>query len=103
MTGAKSGQRKTIALMYMEHGEDVLLGASMGGAPKHPVWYYNLKAHPDIQIQIGRRKRQLVAREAADEEHARLWPVLVSKFAPFAEYQRKTTRRIPIFVCSPKR
>ena len=57
MTGRKSGRQKTIALMYTPHGEDVLLVASLGGAPAHPVWYYNLKAQPQIEIQAGRVRR----------------------------------------------
>lgn len=102
MTGAKSGKRKTIALMYTPHGEDVLLLASLGGAPKNPVWYYNFKAHPAIEIQIGSRRRKMIAREASEAERPRLWPVAVASFPPFGDYQKKTTRPIPIFVCSDR-
>jgi deazaflavin-dependent oxidoreductase (nitroreductase family) len=101
MTGRKSGRKKTIALMYTPHGEDVLLVASLGGAPRHPVWYYNLKAHPQIQIQTGRLRRALLAREATPEEKRTLWPVVVANYHSFEAYQQRTSRDIPLFVCSP--
>jgi deazaflavin-dependent oxidoreductase (nitroreductase family) len=102
MTGAKSGKIKTIALMYTPHGDNVLLVASLGGSSKNPVWYHNFKKNPDIEIQVGSRKRKMRAREAGAEEHAKLWPVCVESYPPFAEYQTRTTRKIPIFVCEPR-
>jgi F420H(2)-dependent quinone reductase len=101
MTGRMSGKKKTIALMYTPHGQDVLLVASLGGAPQHPVWYYNLKAQPQIEIQAGRVRRKMVAREASPEEKRSLWPVVVANYPSFAAYQQRTTREIPLFVCSP--
>ena len=101
MTGRKSGKKKTIALMYTPHGQEVLLVASLGGAPQHPVWYYNLKAQPQIEIQAGRVRRKMVAREASAEEKRLLWPVVVASYPSFAAYQQRTTRAIPLFVCSP--
>ncbi|HEY1491683.1 MAG TPA: nitroreductase family deazaflavin-dependent oxidoreductase [Steroidobacteraceae bacterium] len=101
MTGRKSGRKKTIALMYTPHGEDVLLVASLGGAPQHPVWYYNLKAHPRIRIQAGRLRRTMLAREATPEEKRTLWPVVVANYRSFEAYQQRTTRAIPLFICSP--
>jgi F420H(2)-dependent quinone reductase len=101
MTGRKSGKKKTIALMYTPHGQEVLLVASLGGAPQHPVWYYNLKAQPQIEIQAGRVRRKMVAREASPEEKRSLWPVVVANYPSFAAYQQRTTREIPLFVCSP--
>jgi deazaflavin-dependent oxidoreductase (nitroreductase family) len=101
MTGRKSGRKKTIALMYTPHGEDVLLVASLGGAPQHPVWYYNLKAHPRIQIQAGRLRRTMLAREATPEEKRTLWPVVVANYRSFEAYQQRTARAIPLFICSP--
>ena len=103
MTGRKSGRKKTIALMYTAHGEDVLLVASLGGAPQHPVWYYNLKAQPQIEIQVGRVRRQMLAREATPEEKRTLWPVVVANYKSFAAYQQRTTRDIPLFICAPRR
>jgi deazaflavin-dependent oxidoreductase (nitroreductase family) len=101
MTGRKSGREKTIALMYTPHGQDVLLVASLGGAPQHPAWYYNLKAHPEIEIQVGRVRRRMRAREASPEEKRALWPVAVANYRSFAAYQERTSREIPLFVCSP--
>ncbi|MDX8031819.1 nitroreductase family deazaflavin-dependent oxidoreductase [Lentzea sp. BCCO 10_0856] len=101
MTGARSGKRITLPLMCTQDGDDVILVASMGGAPKNPPWYYNLKAHPEIEIQLGSHRRAMRAAEADDEQRERLWPVAVRAYPPFAEYQERTTRRIPIFVCSP--
>ena len=103
MTGRRSGRKKTIALMYTAHGEDVLLVASLGGAPQHPVWYYNLKAQPQIEIQVGRVRRQMLAREATPEEKRTLWPVVVANYKSFAAYQQRTTRDIPLFICAPRR
>ena len=102
MTGRKSGRKKTIALMYTAHGEDVLLVASLGGAPQHPVWYHNLKAQPQIEIQVGRVRRQMLAREATPEEKRALWPVVVANYKSFAAYQQRTTRDIPLFICAPR-
>lgn len=101
MTGRKTGRRRTIALMYNAHGEQVLLVASLGGSPKHPVWYHNLKANPEITVQIGRRKQKMSVHEADATEKRELWPVVVRNYPSFASYQRRTTRDIPIMVCSP--
>ena len=90
-----------IALVYTPHGDDVLLVASQGGAEAHPLWYHNLKAQPRIDIEVEGVKRTMLAREAGADEHARLWPVVNSNYPAFASYQTKTTRRLPIFVCSP--
>lgn len=102
MTGRKSGRRKTVCLMYTAHGEQVLLVASLGGAPQNPLWYYNLKAHPKIDIQIGTRRRSMLAAEATAEERRALWPVVVANYPSFATYQGHTAREIPLFVCTPQ-
>jgi F420H(2)-dependent quinone reductase len=102
MTGRRSGRKKTIALMYTRHGEDVLLVASLGGSPAHPVWYHNLKAQPQIEIQAGRVRRKMLAREAPAEEKRALWPVVVANYPSFDAYQKRTTREIPLFICSPR-
>lgn len=101
MTGRKSGKRKTIALMYTAVGDQVLLVASYGGSPTHPVWYHNLKANPEIDIQVGDRIRRMIAHEASGEERERLWPLAVANFPAFAKYQAKTARTIPVMVCDP--
>jgi len=102
MTGAKSGRRRSIPLMYVPYGEAVILVASLGGMPKNPVWYYNLLEHPNIIVEQGGRRRALKARLAGADEKARLWPICVEQYPPFAKYQRRTTRDIPVFVCEPE-
>ena len=102
MTGASSGRRRVVPLMYVPCGDSVALVASQGGAPRHPVWYYNLKAYPDIVIEQGGRRRQMRAREVDGEEKARVWPVCVQHYAPYADYQKRTVRQIPVFLCEPR-
>ncbi len=102
MTGRKSGKKRTIPLMYNPCGDDVVLVASMGGAPKHPIWYHNLVANPDIEVQVkGKGKRSMRARQASDEEKAALWPSLVENFPNFSIYAERTDRNIPMMICSP--
>ena len=101
MTGAKSGRQVTVPLMYVPHGEGVLLVASQGGAPKHPVWFGNLLKHPDVSVNHRGRVMKLRARLAAAEEKPALWPICDDHYAPYAEYRTRTTRDIPIFVCEP--
>jgi deazaflavin-dependent oxidoreductase (nitroreductase family) len=101
MTGAKSGRKRVIPLMYNPNGEDVILVASLGGAPKNPVWYYNLVAHPDIDIQVGSVTRRMRCRQASADEKAALWPAIVANFPSYGAYQRRTDRDIPVMICSP--
>ena len=102
MTGAKSGRKLTIPLMYVPHSDGVLLVASQGGAPKNPVWYGNLVKHPDIDVRHRTRTMKLRARLAHADEKPALWPICDSHYAPYAEYRARTTRDIPIFVCEPR-
>lgn len=101
MRGAKSGRTLTIPLMYVPHGEGVLLVASLGGAPRNPVWYGNLVAHPEIEVRHRGRRMKLRARLATPDEKSALWPVCDRHYAPYADYRRRTSRDIPIFVCEP--
>lgn len=101
MKGAKSGKTRTIPLMYNPSGDDVVLVASMGGAPKHPVWYHNLVAYPDVEIQLGGKKGAYRVHQADDDEKEGLWPDLVDNFPSFAVYRERTDRNIPVMVCSP--
>ena len=101
MTGAKSGQSRTIPLMYVPYGEGVLLVASQGGMPRHPVWYHNLMAHPEITVEREGATRRLRARVATADEKVELWPVCVDHYAPYEQYQQRTDRDIPVFVCEP--
>ena len=100
MTGAKSGRTRTIPLMYVPHEKGVILVASMGGAPKSPVWYNNLVAHPDVKITQGGQTRSLTARQVDDAEKAELWPTCVKHYPPYQDYQNRTERNIPVFLCS---
>jgi deazaflavin-dependent oxidoreductase (nitroreductase family) len=102
MTGAKSGKERTIPLMYVPYGEGVIIVASQGGAPKSPVWYRNLVEHPDVEVQYKRRVMKLRARQVDDDEKARVWPTCVEHYPPFEDYQARTTRNIPVFVCEPR-
>ncbi len=102
MTGAKSGRTLTIPLMYVPHGDGVLLVGSQGGAPRNPVWVRNLVKHPDIEVEHRGRHMKLTARLAESPEKAGLWPICDASYAPYAEYRVRTTRDIPIFVCEPR-
>ena len=101
MTGARSGRERTIPLMFVPDGDDVLLVASQGGAPRHPIWYHNLVAHPEVTITQGGQRRQMQVTELAGDERAAAWPICVSHYAPYAEYQTRTQRQIPVFRCTP--
>ena len=100
--GAKSGKIRKTPLMRVAAGNEYAVVASLGGAPKHPVWYYNIRSHPEVELQDGPVKQDMVAREVTGEEKARWWETAVAAFPPYADYQRKTDREIPVFVLSPK-
>jgi deazaflavin-dependent oxidoreductase (nitroreductase family) len=103
MRGNKSGTVRKIALMRVEHDGEYALVASKGGAPQHPVWYYNLKAHPDeVAIQDGPAPFPASVREVTGDERAAWWQRAVAAFPPYAEYQQKTDRQIPVFVAGPQ-
>jgi len=103
MRGNKSRKVRKIALMRVEHNGEYALVASMGGAPKHPVWYFNLKANPDqLTIQDGPEPFEAAVREVTGEERAEWWERAVAAYPPYAEYQKKTDREIPVFVASGK-
>jgi deazaflavin-dependent oxidoreductase (nitroreductase family) len=99
--GNKSGKLRKTPLMRVEHGGEYALVASLGGAPKHPVWYWNLKADPDaVTIQDGAEPFDVIVREASGEERQTWWDRAVAAYPPYAEYQQKTTRQIPVFIAS---
>jgi deazaflavin-dependent oxidoreductase (nitroreductase family) len=99
--GAKSGKLRKTALMRVEHEGEYAVVASLGGAPQHPVWYHNLKAQPHVELQDGPVKQDYVAREVTGDEKARWWERAVAAYPPYADYQAKTTREIPVFVLTP--
>ena len=99
--GARTGRLRKTALMRVEHDGVYAVVASLGGAPKHPVWYYNLKAHPLVELQDGPNKREYVAREVDGDEKATWWERAVDAWPDYAKYQTKTERQIPVFVLDP--
>jgi len=101
-TGRKTGQRRTTPLLYLQDGDDLILVASNGGALKHPVWWLNLQAKPEAEVEIGRRKLRVTARQADAAERERLWPLLVAMYGNYAEYQKKTAREIPVVILHPQ-
>jgi len=96
--GSKSGKLRKTALMRVEHDGEYAVVASLGGAPKHPVWYYNLKKQPHVELQDGPVKRDYLAREVTGDEKALWWERSVAVWPDYANYQTKTTREIPVFV-----
>jgi len=99
--GNLSGKVRKIALMRVEHDGEYALVASRGGAPTHPVWYYNLKADPDaVMIQDGPAPFDATVREVTGDEKAEWWARAVAAFPPYAEYQTRTDRQIPVFVAT---
>jgi deazaflavin-dependent oxidoreductase (nitroreductase family) len=97
--GNRSGKLRKTPLMRVEHDGQYALVASMGGAPTNPVWYHNLKAHPtDVTIQDGAEPFDAEVRELSGEERAQWWRRAVAAYPPYAEYQTKTERQIPVFL-----
>ncbi len=102
MIGAKSGKRRDVPLMYVPYQNGVILVASLGGAPKHPTWYYNLVKNPDIDVHVKGEKLALRARRASPEEKAQVWPICCEHYPDYATYQARTDRDIPVFICEPR-
>jgi deazaflavin-dependent oxidoreductase (nitroreductase family) len=103
MRGNKTGHVRKIALMRVEHNGEYALIASKGGAPKHPVWYYNLVANPDeVTIQDGPQPFEARVRQVAGDERREWWERAVAAYPPYADYQKRTSREIPVFVATRK-
>jgi len=100
--GARSGKLRKAPLMRVEHDGEYAIVASLGGAPKHPVWYHNLVADPHVELQDGPVKRDMIAREVTGDEKAVWWERAVAVWPDYAEYQKKTDRQIPVFVLTPQ-
>ena len=96
--GAKSGKIRKAPLMRVEHDGSYAAVASLGGSPKNPVWYANVVAHPLVEVQDGPVRQDMRAREITGEEKALWWERAVAAYPPYAEYQTKTSRKIPVFV-----
>jgi deazaflavin-dependent oxidoreductase (nitroreductase family) len=99
--GTKSGKLRKTPLMRVEHDGRYAVVASQGGAPKHPVWYFNLKSEPLVELQDGPVKQDMRAREVTGAERAEWWQRAVAAYPPYADYQKKTDRQIPVFVLEP--
>jgi F420H(2)-dependent quinone reductase len=99
--GAKTGKLRKTPVMRVEHEGSYAAVASLGGAPKHPVWYHNLVANPQLELQDGPVKKDMVAREVTGEEKATWWARAVEAYPDYADYQTKTDREIPVFVLEP--
>lgn len=99
--GAKTGKIRKTPLMRVEHEGRYAAVASQGGSPRHPVWYWNLRAHPRVELQDGPVKTAMTARELTGGERAQWWDRAVAAYPPYAEYQQKTERQIPVFLLEP--
>jgi F420H(2)-dependent quinone reductase len=101
-TGNKTGAIRKIPLMRVKDGNSYILVGSKGGAPRDPVWVHNLRVNPDVEIRDETVVRPMRVREVEDEaERARLWKLAIAAYPPYAEYQERTARRIPVFVAEP--
>ena len=101
--GRSTGAVRKTPLMRVADGDNYVLIASRGGAPKHPLWYHNLKANPDVEIRDKTEVFHMRVREVQNlEERQRLWKIAVQAYPPYDEYKERTTRVIPVFVAEPK-
>ena len=100
--GARTRRRRRSALVYLEDGENLVLVASKGGYARHPAWYHNLRAHPDVTVQVRRDRRAVRARAATRDERARLWPKAVEAWPGYRTYQARTDREIPLVILEPR-
>jgi deazaflavin-dependent oxidoreductase (nitroreductase family) len=101
-TGAKSGAERINPLVYLPDGDHWVIIASKGGAPKHPDWYHNLIAHPDASIEVGTDTIDVEAKPVTGSERDALYARQVARFATFGDYEKKTTRTIPVFRLTPR-
>jgi deazaflavin-dependent oxidoreductase (nitroreductase family) len=99
--GVSSGKVRKTPVMRVEHDGKYAMVGSKGGAPENPVWVYNVRANPHVEVQDGPHKQDMVAREISGDERAEWWRRAVDAFPPYADYQKKTTREIPVFILEP--
>lgn len=99
--GKKSGLPRTVALIYLQDGPNVVLVASKGGMSHSPDWYWNMKARPEITVQIGNVTTPMRVRQATPDEKRALWPRLCATYPDYDDYQARTTRDIPVMIASP--
>lgn len=101
-TGKVSGLPRTVPLLYLRDGDDVVIVASKAGWSSHPQWFHNLTADPEVTIEIGSVATPMTARRATDAEKEALWPRLVEMYRDFTDYQARTDREIPVIICTPR-
>jgi deazaflavin-dependent oxidoreductase (nitroreductase family) len=97
-TGAKTGEPRVIPLLYRQEGDDLVIFASKAGAPTNPDWLHNLRAHPEVSVEVGTDTKKVVAREAQGDERDRIWEAHKEQFPGFADYEAKTDRVIPVVI-----
>ncbi len=97
-TGRVTGKRRTVPLQYLAGEQMLVVVASNGGRPRHPGWFFNLRAEPRVEVQIGREHTVMHARQATEEERERLWPKVVELSSGYDDYQRRTEREIPLVI-----
>ncbi|MGH2633179.1 MAG: nitroreductase family deazaflavin-dependent oxidoreductase [Tepidiformaceae bacterium] len=102
-TGAKSGQSRTTPLVYSKDGDRLVIIASKGGAPTHPAWYHNISAHPEVTLEVGTEKFNARASAVEGPERDRLYARQAAEMPAFSDYEKKTTRRIPVVVLTPEK
>ena len=100
--GRKSGKTRTMPLLYLRDDGNLVVVASSGGSAGSPGWFHNLKTDPEVEVEIGRDREPRHARVATPDERARLWPRLVEMYKPYASYEQKTTREIPVVILEPR-
>jgi deazaflavin-dependent oxidoreductase (nitroreductase family) len=98
--GAKTGTERTNPLAVFRDGDDFVIVASKGGAPTNPDWYHNVRANPEVRVELGTETFEATAREADPEERSRLWKMIVEQNPAFGEYETKTSRTIPVLILS---
>ena len=97
--GRKTGNLITIALLTIPHNDDYILVASQGGAKTNPLWYYNLKENPEIEMQVFSETFKMIAKELSNDEKNELWPTIIKAYPGYENYQKVTDRNIPVFIC----
>ena len=100
-TGRKSGKPQLLPLIYGKTENGYAIVASKGGAPSHPAWYLNLTAHPEVEVQVEAERFRARARTATEAERSTLWEQMVRIFSPYADYQKRTEREIPVVILEP--
>jgi deazaflavin-dependent oxidoreductase (nitroreductase family) len=99
--GRKSGEQRTVALVFLQHGEDMVIVGSLAGYDHHPAWYLNVSANPQCWVQLDRKKMPAAARDATEQERKELWPKLVALLPLWGHFQQQTDRPFPVVILSP--